>query len=136
MGRVNRTLRRLMRAASLGIAFSIFLLISACSHTLNIDSVTGSSERLFVGTRDGSIRVFDLSNHRLVDSIDIPEKIEDRYFHRRISSLLEDHGRVLLQASTTSRTPAEASPIHRLSHRRQKNHKTWDITASEHTGGR
>jgi hypothetical protein len=92
-----------MRAASLGIAFSILLFISACSHTLNIDSVTGSSERLFVGTRDGAVRVFDLSNHRLVDSIEIPEKIEDKYFHRRISALLEDHGRVLVQASTTSR---------------------------------
>jgi hypothetical protein len=91
-----------MRAASLGIAFSIFLFISACSQTSDIDSVTGSSERLFVGTRDGPVRVFDLSSHRLVDSIDIPEKIKDRYFHRRISALLEDHGKVLVQVSTTS----------------------------------
>ena len=112
MGRINRISAFLTRASHLTILVFIFLFLSACTRPSRIVSIISSSKHLFVITHDWSIKVYDPSTHKLLDSIDIPEKIHNVNGFGEIVSVLEDHGKLFIQASTIPSIPKAQSNIY------------------------
>jgi hypothetical protein len=101
----------LARTSRFMVPVFILFFLSACTHPARIVSIIGSSKYLFVVTHDWSIKVYDPSTRKLLDSIEIPEKIHDVNGFGEILSVLEERGNLFIQASAVSFRPNAQSII-------------------------